>query len=88
MNPQLQQFARDALKKGLAECSPEQQDLFRRMYAPWAMKGNFTEANRFMPINEVVDEMPEDRLDWAMQQVQNTIAKNEERGLTFYRETV
>lgn len=27
------------------------------------------------PINDVVDKMPEDKLDWAMQQVQRTINK-------------
>lgn len=66
MNSQLERFARDTLKNGLSQCTGAQQLLFKRMYA----KGNL-EA----PIDTVVDIMPADELDWAMQQVQATIAK-------------
>ena len=74
MNTQLQQFARDTLKRGLAECSSDQQMLFKRMYA---------NGHLDMPIDKVVDKMPVERLDWAMQQVQGTIVKNETRDQTF-----
>lgn len=70
MNTQLQEFARTTLKEGLAQCSPDQQMLFKRMYANGKLE---------TPINEVVDKMPDSRLDWAMQQVQNTIVKNEQK---------
>ena len=79
MNAQLQKFARDTIKAGLAECSPEQQLLFKRMYA---------NGNLELPIDEVVDDMPEARLDWAMQQVENTIKKNEIRELTTFTNMV
>lgn len=68
MNEELQKFARDTIKKGLAECSDDQQMVFKRMYS---------HMNLNMPINDVVDKMPSDRLDWAMTQLKNTISKNE-----------
>ncbi len=66
MNDQLQNHARDTLKEGLTQCSEGQQLLFKRMYA---------HGNLDMSINEVVDNMAADRLDWAMQQVQRTLVK-------------
>lgn len=73
MNAQLQAFARNYLKEGLALLSEEQQMVFKRMYS---------HTNLDLPINEVVDKMPENKLDWAMQQVENTIFKNEKKRLT------
>jgi hypothetical protein len=70
MNQQLQTFARETLKKGLAQCSDAQQLIFKRMYS---------HKNLEKPISEVVDAMPAERLDWAMQQVESTIKKNIEK---------
>ena len=64
MNADLQAFARKVIKDGLALCTPDQQMLFKRMYS---------HGNLELPINDVVDAMPPERLDWAMQQVQRTI---------------
>lgn len=66
MNDQLQEFARNELKKGLAQCTEGQQLIFKRMYA---------NRNLDTPINEVVDNMDAKKLDWAMQQVESTLAK-------------
>lgn len=82
MNEQLQQFARQKLKDGLAQCTKEQQLFFNRMYVPWALgiinqNRKMTDEELNTPINEVVDKMPEDKLDWAMQQVQRTLNKKE-----------
>ena len=66
MNNQLQNFARDALKLGLARLPESHHKLFKRMYS---------HKNMDAEINDVVDAMPEDKLDWAMQQVQRTIDK-------------
>lgn len=66
MNKTLDKFARDSLKEGLAKCTDGQQLLFKRMYA---------HGNLDMDINDVVDSMPADNLDWAMQQVESTLAK-------------
>jgi len=74
MNKILQAFARTMLKAGLAECSIEQQNMFKRMYA---------NGNLEISINDVVDKMPEIRLDWAMLQVEATIQKNVKRELDF-----
>lgn len=68
MNEVLQQFARNELKAGLAKCTPAQQDLFKRIYANGKLD---------LPINTVVDRMPEEKLDRAMDQVARTVQKNE-----------
>ena len=68
MNTELQTFARNNLKKGLAKCTADEQHLFKRMYA-------FKNIDK--DINFVVDNMPEEKLDWAMQQVQKTLDKKE-----------
>ena len=66
MNAQLQAFARHTIKEGLAQLPDVCVLLFKRMYSP---------GNLELPIEEVVDKMPEDRLDWAMQQVENSLKK-------------
>ena len=66
MNNQLQNYARTSLKEGLAKCREGQQMMFKRMYA----NGNLNAS-----IDDVVDNMPEDKLDWAMQQVERTLSK-------------
>ena len=68
MNNDLQVFAREEIKKGLSQCNDRQRDLFKRMYA--YNKPELTMA-------EVVDTMPEDKLDWAMQQVKRTLTSTE-----------
>ena len=67
MNEQLKNFAREQLKIGLAKLPEPNQRLFKRMYS---------HNNLELSIDEVVDKMPEDKLDWAMQQVENTVNKN------------
>ena len=66
MNAALQEFARQQLKDGLSKCTEAQRDLFRRMYS---------HKDLTCPMDEVVDRMPEDKLDWAMQQVENTLVE-------------
>ena len=69
MNKQLQNFARTTLKTDLAQCTTGQQDKFKRMYSF---------KNLALPINDVVDRMPVEKLDWAMQQVRGTLDKNDD----------
>ncbi len=69
MNETLQAYARDELKKGLSRCVPTEIMLFKRMYSP---------TDTMKPINEVVDDMPYEKLDWAMQQVERTIELHEQ----------
>lgn len=66
MNSQLEKFARDTLKSGLAKLPPAHQMLFKRMYS---------HKNLDLPIDDVVDKMPVDKLDWAMQQVKRGLDK-------------
>jgi len=68
MNNQLKNYARKTLKEGLDKCTETQQLLFKRMYSP----GNLDAS-----IKDVIDLIPEEKLDWAMQQVEQTIRKNE-----------
>lgn len=64
MNNKLSKFARETIKLGLSRLEPKHHLLFKRMYSH-----NDTEKD----INEVVDDMPEEKLDWAMQQVDRTL---------------
>lgn len=66
MNNKLQTFARSELKKGLHQCTEGEQLIFKKMYA---------HGNLQLPIDEVVDQMDEEKLDWAMIQIENTLEK-------------
>ena len=74
MNKQLQDFARAELKTGLAELPEENHRTFKRMYARDNGKRSVADAVA-MQINDVVDLMPPEQLDWAMQQVQASLDK-------------
>ena len=79
MNDALQQYARDTLKDGLSQLPAGWQNLFKRMYGGKPTRrgeDSLTLAEiEARPIDEVVDEMPAEKLDWAMQQVERSIAK-------------
>lgn len=66
MNDKLEAFARKELKDMLAQCTAGQIHNFKRMYS----HGSLT-----LDINTVVDSMPSEKLDWAMQQCQRTLDK-------------
>ena len=66
MNEQLQEFARAKLVEGLAKLPESNQMLFKRMYSHKKLSAD---------IKDVVSAMPEDKLDYAMQQVQHTLDK-------------
>jgi len=61
---QIEEFSRNTLKKGLVQLPESNQLLFKRMYS---------HKNLEADINDVVDSMPSDQLEWAMQQVHNSI---------------
>jgi len=71
MNKQLQDFARQTIKEGLALLPESAHRIFIKMYA------GGTGYNLGVDIDMVVDEMPADRLDSAMQQVQRSTSKLE-----------
>ena len=62
----LKGFTREQLKSGLAQLPESNQRLFKQMYS---------HNNMELPIDKVVDNMLEDKLDWAMEQVQKTLNK-------------
>lgn len=68
MNQELQDFGRKKLKEGLAKCTEGQQAKFKQMYSF---------ENRKQSIEYAVDHMPDNKIDWAMQQVEKTVLKNE-----------
>jgi len=66
MNDQMLQFARTTLKDGFSQLPEAYQLMFKRMYS---------HANLELPIDEVVELVPEEKLDWAMQQVERSLSK-------------
>jgi len=67
MNTTIKNVAKEMLKESLAECTGAQQLMFKRMYC---------HKNLELPINEAVDQMADDKIDWAMTQVERTVEKN------------
>jgi len=70
VNDKLESFARKYLKKELPKCTNEEQYIFKRMYS---------NENLDMNINDVVDKMDADKLDWAMSQVARTMKMTQEK---------
>ena len=66
-NKTIKNVAKEMLKELLAECNEGQQLMFKRMYC---------HKNLGLPINEVVDQMDDDKIDWAITQIERTIEKN------------
>ena len=71
MNNKLQSFARQTMLDGLDQCTDGQIRRFKQIYAG----GNLERT-----IEDVVANMPEEKLDWAMQQVERTLAISPEKG--------
>lgn len=70
MNDKLRNFAKQELKDGISKCSNAQKFLFMQMYS---------HKNTNLTIDVVVDNMPDDKLDWAMEQVRRTLEENHDR---------
>lgn len=74
MNNKLDEFARNELKELLKQLPEKSQNLFKRMY--YTGKRNTPESDKIKTsIDEIVDNMPSDKLDLALTQVENTINK-------------
>jgi len=69
MNERLQEFARQEIKNGLGQLPDDWQHRFKQMY--WADAA----TRRETPIDVVVDQMPPEKLDWAMQQIDRSLQK-------------
>lgn len=81
MNDQLKQFAIDKIRTGLAKLPEDQQHNFKLMYArgdPQTVKTKdyyaiTVEDMKAMSIDEVILKIPDEKLDWVMEQVQNSL---------------
>lgn len=71
MQDLLQDSARNYLKTNLLKLPSGWQMKFKRMYSSDDLDAD---------IDDVVDVIPEDKLDWAMEQVQNSIEKLSKTG--------
>ena len=67
MNETLKTTAKQMLKNLLSQCTEPQQMIFKRMYS---------HDNLELQINEVVDKLPDDKIDWAITQCEQTVEKN------------
>lgn len=67
MNETRKAEAKRILKELLAQCTEKQQLLFKRMYS---------HDNLELPINDVVEKIKDEKLDWAISQCMNTVTKN------------
>jgi len=67
MNQYLQDYARQFIKDGLAGLTDSNRLLFKRMYSHKDLDA---------AVDDVVDSMPADKLDWAMLQVDRTVKKD------------
>ena len=72
MNERLKESGKEILKELLSQCTPPQQFMFKRMYS---------HNNLELPINDVVDNMSDEKLDLAITQVERTIEKNKSNKL-------
>ena len=66
MNETLKTEAKKILKALLVECTESQQHMFKRMYS---------HENLELPINDVVDQMDESKMDNAISQCELTVQK-------------
>lgn len=74
MNQQLQDFARAKILEGLSKLPSDWQDKFKLMYGRAGGKRTVDDA-KVLPIADVVRDMPADKLDGALTQVDNSLAK-------------
>jgi hypothetical protein len=74
MNKHLLEFSRNWLITNLNLLPPHCNKTFKLMYGRLNGKRSVEDAI-LMPIEDVIMEIPEEKLDWAMQQVENSIQK-------------
>jgi hypothetical protein len=67
MNKTIEMFARRYIKDILSQYTSRQQDKFKRMY-------DF--KNEYPELDQLVDNMSSEKLDWAMSQCERTVENN------------
>ena len=66
MNNNLQDLVRSEILEGLQKLPAAWQLIFKRMYS---------HENLDAPLDQIVNNIPEERLNWAMQQIINSLNK-------------
>jgi hypothetical protein len=69
MNSLIEKYARETILNKLQQCSKDEQEMFKRMYA----------HGKEISIEECVKIMDTDKLDWAMQQIERTLQKRKNK---------
>jgi hypothetical protein len=64
MNSLIAKYARDKIKEGLLILSERHRMRFKRMYSARNLK---------RPIDDIIKNLPDEKLNWALTQVQNTL---------------
>ena len=67
MNKRIVTFCKNFLKTNIKQCSEGQILLFKRMYSC---------KNLNLDIDKIIDKIPDDKLSWAMEQVERTLIRN------------
>lgn len=75
MNNSIKIFTQGQILKGLSSLPEPSQRLFRLMYGRLGGKRSVQDAEK-LSLEHVIVEIPEDRLDWALTQIENTHRKN------------
>lgn len=71
MNSELHKYATDYLKENLSKLEEKNRVIFKRLYS--YPNGLNKPPDLTANINDVVDKIPDDKLDWAMQQVKRSM---------------
>ena len=74
MNDTLKTYARSQILNGLQKLPDSWQERFKLMYGRNGGKRS-VEDTKAMTIEEVVQEMPDEKLDWALSQIENSLKK-------------
>lgn len=79
MNATIAALAREEIIHRLIELPSQWQNTFKLMYGRNGGRRSVEDAEA-MPIEEVVAEMPDEKLDWALTQVELSIKKYQQKG--------
>lgn len=77
VNKTMADFARKEILNGLNQLSLENQEIFKLFYGRNHGKRSVEDAKN-MSIEDVISEIPDERLSWALSQVENTFKKKAE----------
>ncbi len=77
MNNTIETFTRQKIKDGLKLLPDNWQLMFKRIYGPQPYY--YADKRPEVSINDIVDKMPSEKLDHALSQVENSIAKIQDK---------